>query len=47
MVEIAMVEICSDLIEDSVINIFSRARVSNRAKPQTGHMETVCHDGWS
>ena len=47
MVEIVMVETFSDLIEHLVIQTFSRERVSNRAKPQTGHMETACHDGRS
>ena len=42
-----MVETFSGLIEHLVIQTFSRERVSNRAKPQTGHMETACHDGWS
>gem|GEM_PF-2182794 len=42
-----MVETFSDLIEDLATHTFSRARVSNRAKPQTGHTETVGHDGWS
>jgi hypothetical protein len=46
-VEIAMVETYSDLIEDSAIHTFSRERASNRAKPQTGHTQTVGHDGWS
>lgn len=42
-----MVETYSDLTEGPAIHIFWRARVSNRAKPQTGHMETMGHDGRS